>query len=436
MKLHLKQLLESKMGEVKKEEEKLLKKCEEYKITPPTFYYSPTYTHEFKTVDIELTENMWGKNVLIPYIDGEVFEEDCFDLIVYTEESLSIPGGWKLVAINDHKSHLIRKIGEEKVPTKYNPHSCECEHCNKSIVRDESFILYSSQEDKWIQVGSTCLENFLGINPLKYIKVFQAISQLNDFIILPNGQALLKGQGGGFKNFTYPVEEVIKVVASRVKEEGKFIKPQYENFTRINKGESTQEFVSEYLEKVRVNKLIKHYNSTKEYRRLPNITPSEKEVVAYISWISSLSFNKESIHDTLTSTESWLLSIKNIVKRGRVRVSDLGQLISSYNTFLEEVEKTKFNFKNNFIGRIGEKIDSCKVTLVSKKEGVSEYSGYYSIIKFRNEEGNIIVYIGSGKFASSIQVGKSDYTIKFTVKEHNQYNGENQTLISRPSVVK
>jgi superfamily I DNA/RNA helicase len=82
-------------------------------------------------------------------------------------------GGWEEIgAIHNVKGEQrIEQFGQEAIPEKYLRDPENCEHCQKRIRRNNTFIL-KHEDERYIQVGSNCIHEFLGDKPevLKFDK--------------------------------------------------------------------------------------------------------------------------------------------------------------------------------------------------------------------------------------------------------------------------
>lgn len=114
----------------------------------------------------------------------------------------------------------------------------------------------------------------------------------------------------------------------------------------------------------------------------------------------------------------------------------------NYETGNEDLIKSKMpkvenSLESSFIGSIGDKLDQV-VTFVRYFEYERDsYSGWGKeiarIYKFVDEHGNILIWnTGSWK---TLQEGKR-YNLKGKIKEHNTYNGKNQTILTRCTITK
>ena len=84
---------------------------------------------------------------------------------------------------------------------------------------------------------------------------------------------------------------------------------------------------------------------------------------------------------------------------------------------------------SEYVGTVGERRE-----FVCKLVGHFTYESHYSfygelnhIYKFADENGDIIVW----NTTAGVEEGKPEYRFKATIKEHSQYRGEKQTVVSR-----
>jgi hypothetical protein len=145
---------------VEKEIEKLNKRAQRLKLKP------------MKLVQIGVEE----RSVRVKY-DNEAHGNMERDSNGYVEipiklVTLRIEGdppklpGYKLISRLDWKEGdpLIAEVPGEKTPIEYRTVKQGCNHCNKKGNRNDTFILQNTQTNDYIQVGRTCLADFLGHN--------------------------------------------------------------------------------------------------------------------------------------------------------------------------------------------------------------------------------------------------------------------------------
>ena len=101
-----------------------------------------------------------------------------------------------------------------------------------------------------------------------------------------------------------------------------------------------------------------------------------------------------------------------------------------------KTKKIKAKYQSTFVGNIGDRLEkSLTLDWCIKKDG--DYGVYY-IKQFRDEDGNIYSHMGSAIYDEDDKLIAKGTTVnlKFTVKEHGEYQGTKQTKIRNPKFVK
>jgi len=100
----------------------------------------------------------------------------------------------------------------------------------------------------------------------------------------------------------------------------------------------------------------------------------------------------------------------------------------------EEVLRAKDLANAAHVGTIGKRIDFGWLTLADLSGYEDDY-GYVTVQTFRDEAGRLIVYKGKAPIEDGdISIGER-MRVTATVKDHSEYRGVKQTIISRPKVV-
>ena len=98
----------------------------------------------------------------------------------------------------------------------------------------------------------------------------------------------------------------------------------------------------------------------------------------------------------------------------------------------QELKVKRGDHISEYIGNVGERRDFvCKmVGHFTYETNYSYYGETNHIYRFEDENGDIVVWN-----TSSWLEDKEEYCFRATIKEHSEYNGEKQTVISRPKFV-
>lgn len=303
---------------------------------------------------------------------------------------------------------------------------CSCDHCGKDRTRKDVYIVHNTETGQQKQIGRTCLRDYLGIdNPEKIVGRFTFWSELAggrgedddclvglaDYGSFVSTKYLLSlavadiRTDGWVSGAAAAQNEKLSSTASRV---GRVIWPQRYKDGNLDREES--EFREAMMEKV-----------TEEDRATADAA------IAYFSGLENPSSDYE--HNL-----SVLLKAKTLPKR-----SHFALVVSGASAYLRHIEKLNtrqkmFEQKKNsvYVGTVGERMRDLELKLDQIINfGKSNFNRYQdSILQiFVDNDGNQFSWFttsGTGK----IGVGN---TAKFdaTVKEHREYNGIKQTILTR-----
>ena len=100
--------------------------------------------------------------------DGSMYRKVAYNKVTLKGEP-PIIGGWEFCGTIDtlDGANVIREIPGCRFPIPMHYWKVEpwCDHCEKFRTRKHTFILHNLIEDEWMQVGRTCLGDFLPDTP-------------------------------------------------------------------------------------------------------------------------------------------------------------------------------------------------------------------------------------------------------------------------------
>ena len=102
--------------------------------------------------------------------------------IYVTAPDMKIPG-WEFVGRVDHRTfretrrNVVFMNPETKEPNTYWETPSHCDHCEENRRRNFTYILRAA-DGELKQVGSSCLRDFLGYEPVKILKLFEYLQRV------------------------------------------------------------------------------------------------------------------------------------------------------------------------------------------------------------------------------------------------------------------
>ena len=357
---------------------------------------------------------------LINFIIGKVITE-CLDhdgikaVRIFNEISVDIPelkiSNFNFIAKINHieTGNLVKKsplFNDFITPKDWYDVEPHCQHCNIKRYRTDTFILQNIDSGEIKQIGRNCLKDFIGHDVENFIAMVEMTQDLIN--IINDCKSGEDSFSFGSNNYGYSLEIFLNYVAMVNRFNG-FISSKYNN--------STRDQVYEILNPINRNMLDHKYD----------IQPNDedlKNAKLALDWINSLE----------NSDNDYLINLKNAVKIGYVNYKNDGlisSLIFAYKKSISKKisEKGEVNKISNYFGKINEKIQR-ELTYIMSFSFDSDF-GICFIHKFEDIEGNIFIW----KTNNNINMDeRRALKVKGTIKEHKEYKGIKQTILTRCKV--
>lgn len=282
--------------------------------------------------------------------------------------------------------------GASDIPTQYASTGHACEHCNQNRKRNSSFIL-SHEAGAYKQVGSTCINDFLGGN---HLPVFNFLSNAREIL----------SEFESFANATIDSVSVITTLvasAATIREHGFVKKTGYD-------GEGARPTAS------RVESFLLDVRNPKRF--MPTITEDdEAKAEAVRAWLIN--------HDG--TQNDYLQKLIDLAAASRVSSRNIGILASSIAAFDREMERKAqaSASPSSHVGTVGKR-ETFTVSLTGCKVLPDYGFGCSNLYSFKDAQGNIL------KWKTQAQIEQAGtFKITGTVKAHGAWNGVNETELTR-----
>jgi hypothetical protein len=312
-------------------------------------------------------------------------------------------GNWTFAATHEFTpaGEVVSYFSSEDASFK-QPEDAHCDQCNTNRRRERVYTVTNS-DDESKQIGSSCLELFMGVKPeglwsLSDTKIEESLSELESLSL------------GSRDGVTYPLEDIIGV-ALQASNNGK---------DYVAKSRGTKENPpTAYAVEMKMQE-----------KRNPD-TFDKKAIRSVIDYISNVDSNNSDYLDNL----------KAIFKPGEngafVKSRHMGLATSAVAAWYREnnqreEREAKPPVKQEWLGAKGDKIEKpMTLTLEFRKTFSGEY-GESTLMVFRDQDNRLIKWGASNPpdvwEGGSIDVGR------VTVKEQAIYKDDKQTAIIRPKV--
>lgn len=284
-----------------------------------------------------------------------------------------------------------------------------CEHCGTNRRRNKVYVLYNEEDGSKIQIGSTCIDDYLNNqNALKIISNLDAIRKLWQTYTYDENDLGWDG-GVGFKyTLAFETETYIAHLVDSIKENGfKIYKRDYMS----TKGTTYADVIHRCMEQ---------HTPTKEAKELAN--KIKKHFVEL--------YNSDSYKNDFTNKLCYIVNRDYIIEKD---FNTATYILDSYkdDERKKKAKENKNNITSKWVGEVGNKIEN---TLKLERSFTTE--GFYGttyIYNFIDEEGNKYTWFSSKNM--KLEEG-NEYKVNGTVKKHQEYKGEKQTVITRCKINK
>ena len=372
-----------RMEDVVKRLDRIAKKAGKYGV-PFAYRVSDEYpaTATVRSVDPEPPHY---SRVVGSYTVAAVdFDVECDELIRAS--------GWTVCAKIEHGEggNIVTPLGGNEVDESWYSAPARCDHCGTKRFRSVTFMCRNA-EGEIRQVGRNCLKDYTGIDPALALMW----AEVRD--VFPDGMDCDEREFGqmGYERM-FPTAEVI---AHAVEMIGKY------GYRRSDSEFSTREAVRGAVD-----------------RELG--AEAMKKAEEIVSWLSG-------IGDGVVGIER---DCAALARSGWAKPKHFGRLCYmpiAYERHLEKMKKEEekaAHGSSDFVGNIGDRVTISAVEARLLTSWETQYGVTY-LYRFVDAAGNVFIW----KASRAVDV-KDGMEIKGTVKDHDEYGGEKQTVVTRCKV--
>lgn len=311
--------------------------------------------------------------------------------------------GWTLLGAltwDEHAGLVVRTVPGINSVDRTNLHEGWCDHCRSRRHRINTYLV-GHDDGRQLQVGSTCLKDFLGweANPVILIE-----KDIKDDIDAALDSTSID------RTPTYSTETVLAAAWAVVTRNG---------YVRSGEFNSTKELVSMLLN--------------------PRTTAEEKAAREYAPYITEAVGKADELRDFLLSDEfsgnsEYVINLKAIAAAGWVDPRNLGLLVSAPQAYARAQEQSLIRMRDaaeirdEHYGGVGEKVEiQVRVKAVTWTSGRYGTTTIYTLI---SDTGHLFKWFAS-RDALGEDVTEEYTTLRGTIKDHSVWQGRRETRLTR-----
>lgn len=343
------------------------------------------------------TPPVW-RNMVVQHKDmvDETIPIRCYALRVSGQAP--VLSGYRFLARLEHlgSGNLVYGISSGGIDPKWRTCEPECSHCCTDRSRKETYLLEDTESGNVRQIGSTCLKDFLG-HP-DPIVVAQIAALLTEF----EKEEVYGGEELGVfdpEMSGHTPRHILAVSNAVIRQEGKFV-----SVSSASRMETT------------TSDLVKSVLYSRSSSKIDVISSDYALADKILSWL-----------DECEDTSAYLGNLQIIARERMLGAEHVATLCSAPYAFSRALSAPKAQERTQYVGQPGEKAEAL-VTYKGKASFGSKF-GTQHLCFFETQAARLVWK------TSNVPLGlvpNESYTMIATVKEHGNYKGEPQTVITKP----
>lgn len=330
-------------------------------------------------------------------------------------------GGYTFVAAltREPGGMVVRTAPGQNLDGWERPEEHGCDYCGKSRGRNTSYVVRNDATGEVMQIGKSCLVPFLGISPAGLWTLV-----LDPEELLPEGDD--REYFGGRVPRLYPVRELL-ALAWAVSEDGqRFVSARQAREWEKSSTAGTALFVwnwrpvgsdaekqRPYVEQMRAAAKDVPAAVIDELLEAAGSLDPETDYGANMAAVLGADLLSSSSVGLVVS----LIAVRNRLVRDRLAEADRAAIVDGW------------------LGNVGDKLQDLDVTarVVMRVDGYA-YNSTDTIVVMRTGSGHVLKWKASGVRAD-IEEGGNYRLLRATVKDHGEYRGNKQTVVTRCKLV-
>ena len=358
-----------------------------------------------------------GCSEIKPYVFGYQMLKDklgeeyqAFE-VLFTVEAPKI-NGWTFVARLDHThetGNIIRMVPNtiESLPEHYRDCAPNCDHCRIRRLRNDTFVLRCDDTGELKQVGSTCLKDFFGHDPLKMARMAELLGYAAE--AARGAQDYIEGSSGG-RYHVLSIEDFCQYAALAVRLNG------WVSYA------ASQETGAKTTREVAADMYFAHERG---------VTDADKALAAEaLEWAQSLSDKAEKSdyeHNILVIAEAVVMDLRSC----GLAASIVGVFHRNREREIARKAVASKQGASTFVGVVGNRLVNVPVEVIGTNVFESSF-GHTYLYRMLDSSGNVLVWFSSKDVR--VKAG-AKVLMTGTVKDHKVRDGIQQTIVTRCKLV-
>lgn len=338
-----------------------------------------------------------------------------------TGDRIKLEGGWIFVGTLEHgeAGNILRAVPDEDIPDQFRTVPAQCDHCQLDRKRKDTYIIRGYGKE-YKQVGRTCLKDFLGHRDPNLVAAYMTALAEFGAAVASSDYWMMDTSPSGYEADLY-----LAIVAASIRLWGWMSRSKATDYNA-----ATADMAISWLADAAKAHLPNHGLPAKD--GTVSFTPAQEPIETCqadfnlandaIAWAASLTAEK-------TAKNDYLWNVYVVAQEPAYTWRQMGiaaSMIPAYQRDLADQLAREETPDSHFLGTIKKRQLWTNLLLVDIKSWDTEWGPNY-LHKFQDPDGNWLIW----KTGTILLDQGSTYTGKATVKDHNVYNGDKQTVLTR-----
>lgn len=306
----------------------------------------------------------------------------------------------------EETGNLIFNISGKDLPEHFRTTDCGCDHCNVNISRNSVYVV-ADKDGKLLQVGKSCLQDFVGTKtPEQILRKFGFLQDIKT--------AMEEGSFFSFGSFTYLTEEFLMVSLACIKLYG-FVGKSSADETK----QPTASAARDYFDR--------QGKGAAKYRAEINAAIQENGFDKIATQVRGELMNSDDCSE-------FAYNLRTILYKDVINHKHVGYVAAAANHYFRQKAKAAEPKKisGGYIGSIGDKISAHEVT-VTNIRAMDTAWGVSTLYKFVDAAGNIMSWFASNG-AQGLDIGSKAVIKAATIKALKEFNNVKETQLTRVKI--
>lgn len=288
----------------------------------------------------------------------------------------------------------------------------QCDHCETRRFRTVSYLVWDGV--KVLQVGSTCMNEYVGYDVSAVLRVFNQFTEVAQELSDPTKESAMLDTVSATAAAWVDGSEVMGVAMDCMK-----------RFGFVSRRMAETEYSTSTVE------------SVKRVVMGLNVSPFDTSPEEYVEFTRKVVqwMDDEMTKDGEFTVNTYNASLTRVdgVPFYSATTLHFGVMAVLLYVRAQEAKREQRDGKNEHFGDVKERV-SARVTMASYRQ-TAGYYGDTHVYNLRDEEGRAVVWFASS-YQQWLNDAQSPVDVVGTVKQHKEYRGTKQTVLTRVKQVK